>query len=206
MSGTGKKFYVIDDEQALRQTIVAALNSIDLEVESFASGLAFLDAQKDLAPGCVLLDVRMPDMDGLEVLEKLCQVWIDAPVIMISGQGDIPTAVNAIRSGAVDFIEKPFRLDDLFEVVNKVRNNELSAPTASEPANLSQDIEKLLSEREREVLVLLVRGDQNKVVAKKLGISPRTVEVHRARIMQRLGLGSFAELVRVAVLSGYSEQ
>lgn len=183
--------------------IATALDSQGLVVDTFPSGLDFLKAQNKLEPGCVFLDIRMPGMDGLEVLGQLRLAWPSAPVVMISGHGDIPTAVKAIRAGAVEFIEKPFRLHTLFAVVEKLRNNELNLPPHISALQNTVSLEKVLSQREIEVLQLLVQGDQNKSVGTKLGISPRTVEVHRARIMQRLGTKSFAELVRAAVLAGY---
>lgn len=197
-----EKFYVVDDEQPLRQMMATALDSQGLEVETFPSGVAFLKALKQLQPGYVFLDIRMPAMDGLEVLKRLRQTWPSVPVVMISGHGDIATAVGAMRAGAVDFIEKPFRLATLFEVVRKLQNNELAVGTQAQPLLDAASLETVLSHREIEVLNLLVQGHQNKAVGIELGISPRTVEVHRARIMQRLGVNSFAEMIRAAVTAG----
>ena len=147
MSGDlGKYFYVVDDEPALRQTIVAALSSINLKVESFADGIEFLDAQKKLTQGCIFLDVRMPNLDGLEVLKQLQLTWPGAPVVMISGLSDISTAVKAMRLGAVDFIEKPFQLDQLFEVVKSVQNG-IEDKIVPTPVCDKTEIESQLSSR-----------------------------------------------------------
>ena len=193
--------YVVDDERSLRQIIESVLVRSGLNVRTFSSGVDFLRSQPDLEPGCVVLDVCMPGLGGLEVLRRLRAHWPDAPVIMISGHGDIPTAVKAMQSGAVDFLEKPFRQDALRTVVNKAVSRSANLPVPGTDSPDKMDLSALLTDRELEVLTLLVRGDQNKTVAQKLSISPRTVEVHRARIMQRLQVSSFAELVRIAVLS-----
>lgn len=191
---------VIDDDSLVRKTIGSILNDAGYVVEDHASGSEFLSSIDKLtdrnAIGCVLLDVKMPGMDGLEVLHQLATREVELPVVMISGQGDISTAVQAMRNGAIDFIEKPFTPEQLVKAVEANYRTEQPSRDAipSELANLSQ--------RELEVLQLLVEGDANKMIAFKLGISQRTVEVHRARIMERLEVRTFAELVRKAIAAG----
>jgi two-component system, LuxR family, response regulator FixJ len=201
----GRTVHVIDDEEAVRRAIAILLRSAGIAVQTHPSGLAFLDALSNLGAGCVLSDVRMPGLDGLELLRRLRDRSIRWPVIIMTAHGDIPTAVRALKAGAVDFIEKPFDDNDLLTVI------EAAFATAEEPESLgrsrmaaNQAAERVaaLSPREREVLELLVAGRTNKGIARDLGLSPRTVEVHRARLMERLGVGSFAEVVRLAVQAG----
>jgi two-component system response regulator FixJ len=199
----GKKLslHIVDDEDLVRNSLVAVLQNANYEVHAFASGIEFLKALPDLIPDCVILDVRMPRMSGLEVLEILNQHHPETPVIMMSGFADVSMAVTAMRSGASDFVEKPFQTNDLLDTIERV----LVAPSSGAKTVTRADTDALLSnlsKREVEVLSLLIQGKQNKVVARELEISPRTVEVHRARIMQRLGATSFAELVRLSVMFG----
>lgn len=203
MTGTKKsRVYVVDDDDLLRQTMVAMTTAGGFEALSFSSGIEFLEALPELTPGAILLDVRMPEVDGLAVLEEIKRHWANAPVIMMSGQGDIPMAVRAMQSGASDFIEKPISLDTvrlaLESALERKRTAKSSIATPHRPGNPLN----LLSDREAEVFKLLVRGDQNKQIANKLGISHRTVEVHRARIMKRLEVTTIAQLVRMAIHAG----
>lgn len=201
MPTTSPTICVVDDDPLVRKTIEAILQEEGNDVEGHPSGASFLSAisSSDSARryGCVLLDVNMPDMSGLEVLQRLGDQH-RLSIIMISGQGDISTAVHAMRSGATDFIEKPFTPEQLLTAV------ELALGSPRTPAAVSSLPTELagLSARELEVLELLANGDANKVIAYKLGISQRTVEVHRAKIMERMGVKTFAELVRKAIASG----
>jgi two-component system response regulator FixJ len=192
---------VIDDDPLVRKTIADILTDADYDVRVFESGRELLDAYDEEKTnsglfGCILLDVKMPGLDGLEVLSGLVERKIELPVVMISGQGDISTAVAAMRMGAIDFVEKPFTPEQLLLSV-KLNYRAAITPDQAVPAALA-----ILSPREMEVLQLLVEGDANKVIAYKLGISQRTVEVHRARIMERLEVRTFAELVRKAIEAG----
>jgi len=194
---------IIDDEDLVRNSLATVLRVADYQVETFSSGFEYIKALPGLNPDCVIIDVRMPQMNGLDVLDIVKQHKQNTPVIMISGYGDIAMAVKAIQTGAADFIEKPVDPEAVLKVVeracgSKQKKGEAEPNDAEFEAALSN-----LTNRETEVLTLLVKGDQNKVVARKLGISPRTVEVHRSRIMQRLGAKSFAELVRMTVLGGF---
>lgn len=190
--------YVVDDHQLVRSTIETILKDVGLDVQTFSSGVEFINAQPGLTPGAVFLDVRMPKLDGLEVLSRLRQSWPETPVIMISGHADVPMAVSAMRSGASYFLEKPFSRDAIEMVVDTVLRDGANAQGGQNPQQLLAS----LTTREIEVLKRLVNGDRNKKIAQELGISPRTVEVHRAKIMLRLGAKSFAELIKVALASG----
>jgi len=194
--------HVIDDEELVRKSLVAVLQNAQYDVQAFASGVEFLKALPGLNPDCVILDVRMPQMSGLDVLEILKQNHPETPVVMMSGFADVSMVVKAMQSGASDFVEKPFQAKDVLDTLERVLQTS-SSSNAKTVTNAEADaLLSNLSKREVEVLSLLVQGKQNKVVARELDISPRTVEVHRARIMQRLGVTSFAELVRLSVLSG----
>lgn len=194
--------YVVDDDALLRQTLEDILDDAGYTVMPFASGRDFVDASTSLEHGCVLLDVKMPGMDGLEVLEELSKGQKGFEVIMVSGHGDIGTAVKAVRSGARDFLEKPFTPQQVVDVVDAAfaaakRVDDEVSEVALEDTPLA-----VLRPRELEVLKLILQGDPNKVVAYKLDISIRTVEVHRSRLMERLNVRTFAELVRLAIASG----
>jgi two-component system response regulator FixJ len=195
--------HVVDDEELIRNSLEAVLRFGKYEAATFSSGIEFLDALPDLNPDCVILDVRMPQISGLEVLKTLKQNRPQIPVIVMSGFADVAMAVKAMQSGASDFIEKPFQPDDVLNTVERVLQTSSSSKFDQVSNTSTATLLGKLSDRETDVLAHLVQGKQNKVVARELGISPRTVEVHRARIMQRLGVTSFAELVRLSVLSGF---
>ncbi len=194
--------YVVDDQELVRSTIEAILQDVGLKVQSFSSGIEFLDAQPQLTPGGVFLDVRMPKLDGLGVLARLRQAWPETPVIMISGHADVPMAVSAMRSGASYFLEKPFSRDAIEMVVETILRDGSNGEPLGQDEPTGKNAFSNLTKREMEVLKRLVSGDRNKEIGQDLGISPRTVEVHRAKIMLRLGTKSFAELIRVALASG----
>lgn len=202
MSEGLRRVYLVDDDHLVRKTIVGILEAASFEVSAFTSARDFLDVVDGLAFGSVLLDVKMPGMDGLELLNRLNQRDIRLPIVMISGYGDISMAVKAVKAGAVDFIEKPFEPDELVAAIEASQKQfEAGAADAQSDPFENTPLE-ILSKREQQVLQLLLDGDQNKVIAYKLDISPRTVEFHRAKMMKRLSVGTFAELVRVAVSSG----
>jgi len=202
MSEGLRRVYLVDDDHLVRKTIVGILEAASFQVSPFTSAHDFLDVVDGLAFGSVLLDVKMPGMDGLELLDRLRQRDIRLPVVMISGYGDISMAVKAVKAGAVDFIEKPFEPDELVAAIeDSQRQFDTEAGDAQSDPFENTPLE-ILSKREQQVLRLLLDGDQNKVIAYKLDISPRTVEFHRAKMMKRLSVGTFAELVRVAVSSG----
>jgi len=202
MSEGLRRVYLVDDDHLARKTIEGILQAEDFCFDAFASANAFLDVVDTLSFGVVLLDVKMPGMDGLQLLARLKEKSVQLPIIMVSGYGDISMAVKAVKAGAMDFIEKPFEPDELVAAVESALD-QFHNPDA-EPGEDPYENTPLsvLSKREQQVLGLLLRGDQNKVVAHKLNISPRTVEFHRAKMMKRLAVNTFAELVRIAVASG----
>jgi two-component system response regulator FixJ len=192
--------HVVDDDDAVRRALAMLFRSAGISVETHPSGSAFLEALPSLgegAVGCVLTDVRMPGMDGLELLRRLKEGGFRPPVVVMTAHGDVSTAVRTMKAGAADFVEKPF--DD--EVLLAAVEATLRTPRASVAAGADDAAERIaaLSPREREVLDQLIAGKPNKRIARDLGLSPRTVEVHRARLMARLGVGSLAEAVRLAV-------
>jgi two-component system, LuxR family, response regulator FixJ len=192
--------HVVDDDAAVRRSLERMLDSAGLHAISYVSSLAFLDAAPNLLPGCLLLDIKMPGMDGLELQAVLRQRDVLIPVIMMTGQSDVQSAVRAMKAGAVDFIEKPYSDDVLLSAIEAALARVDRADLDRETSEAAKRI-ATLTPREHEVLVALVMGRPNKVIASDLGISIRTVEVHRARMMDRLGVRQFAEAVRLAVLA-----
>ena len=192
--------HVVDDDAAVRRSLERLLDAAGFRAVSYETPMAFLASAPGLSSGCVLLDVRMPGMDGLTLQARLATLDNHLPVVVMTGQGDVQTAVRAMKAGAVDFIEKPY--DD--EVLVKAIELALSLPRQSdrnrEAAEAAQRV-AALSPRERQVLDSLVAGRPNKVIAYDLGISARTVEVHRARMMERLGVRQLAEAIRLAVMA-----
>ena len=194
--------HVVDDDVAVRQSLSFLLASDGLPVRLHESAVAFLDAVKDATAGCIVTDVRMPGIDGIEFLRRLRGRGIALPVIVMTGHADVPLAVEAMKQGAIDFIEKPFD-DDLFlaAVRAALQRHEQDARRGAHKAEVQTRFEAL-SERERQVLDGLVAGKANKVIAYDLGISPRTVEIYRANVMTKMQAGSLSELVRMALLTG----
>jgi two-component system response regulator FixJ len=194
--------FVVDDDEAVRDSLGLLLESAGLRVETFGSAPDVLSRSAHLLPACIITDVRMPGMDGLELQQALAARQIRVPVIVITGHGDVPLAVRAMKAGAYDFVEKPFSdemiLASIRTAVRKYRDAVAESATASAfAARLEQ-----LTPREREVLEQLVAGYPNKVIAYNLNISPRTVEIHRARVMDKMQARSLPELVRMALASG----
>jgi len=199
---SGSEIFVVDDDEAMRDTLSALLAPEGCRVTCFAEGQSFLDAARARTPACILLDVNMPGRSGLDMLRELDAPHYPAPILIVSGQGDVPTAVNAIKGGALDFIEKPF---EAAAVVARVRDAITS--WARRPMNGDGHLAEvrgadLLTPREREVLTQVVAGASNKEAGRCLRISPRTVEVHRARIMEKLSAKNAADLVRIVLGQG----
>jgi two-component system response regulator FixJ len=197
---TERIVHFVDDDQAVRRSLGQLLYSADFEYVGYESAVAFLEAAPGISAGCVLLDVKMPEIDGLAMQSQLSRLGFDLPVIVITGHGDVSTAVAAMKGGAVDFIEKPFDDKRLFASIEGALANPGPRRTDREAAEAAERI-ATLSPRERQVLDALVAGRQSKVIAHDLGISVRTVEVHRARMLQRLGTRRLAEAIRLAVLA-----
>jgi two-component system response regulator FixJ len=193
--------HVIDDDEALRESLAFLLRSAKLEVRSFDSAKAFLDVLPDAALGCVITDVRMPDMSGIELLRRLKELKLDVPVIVITGHGDITLAVEAMKMGAADFFEKPFDDDLLLASVRAaLRQQKDQTKRGAERAEIEHRISSL-SPREKDVLAGLIEGRANKQIAFDLGISPRTVEIYRANLMNKMQANSLSDLVRMALIS-----
>jgi two-component system response regulator FixJ len=190
--------HVVDDDVAVRQSLAFLLGSAGLSVRLYDSALSFLAALPGLANGCVVTDIRMPEMDGLEMQRHLRSRGVELPVIVITGHADVPLAVEAMKAGAIDFIEKPFDDEVIIETVRRA----LELRPAANP-EIAQRLASL-TPREREVLDGLVAGRANKVIAFDLDISPRTVEIHRARVMEKMQARSLSQLVRMALESGIS--
>jgi two-component system response regulator FixJ len=196
--------YIIDDDPAIRRSLERLLDAVGFQVASYAAPKAFLGVAAGLPVGCVLLDLRMPEMDGLEVQARLLLINPDLPVIVMTAQGDVHTAVRAMKAGAVDFIEKPYSDDVLIAAIEFALKGAVRKDRTEDMAAAAALID-MLSPRERQVLEALVAGQPNKVIAFDLGISVRTVEVHRARMMDRLGVRQLAEAVRLSVLATLAE-
>jgi two-component system response regulator FixJ len=198
---SGPTVHIVDDDEAVRRSLAMLLGSFGYHTEIYDSAESFLAALDGIARGCVIVDVRMPGMNGLMLQRELERRESGLPVIIVTGHGDVSLAVEAMKAGAIDFIEKPYSERDLTRAVNAalVRlqdTQQHEAASASAGARLAQ-----LTPRERDVLRQMVDGRSNKVIAHDLGISPRTVEIHRANLMDKLGCRSLAEAVRVALLS-----
>ncbi len=193
-----RNVYIVDDDAALLGSLERLLRSVGFASVWYETALAFLDAVPNLVDGCVLLDVRMPGMDGLELQERLNALGFTLPVIVMTAEGDVETAVRAMKAGADDFIEKPFSDDLILGAVNAALMRARRPTPHLEEMDPAGRVARL-SPRERQVLDALVAGRQNKQIAYDLNISVRTVDVHRARMMERLGTRSFAEAVRLAV-------
>ena len=193
--------HIIDDDEGLRESLAFLLRSAAFEVKSFESAKAFLDVLPDAAPGCVITDVRMPDISGIELLRRLKELKIGVPVIVITGHGDIALAVEAMKIGAADFFEKPFDDDLLVASVRAaLRQREGQTKRGAERAEIEHRI-STLSRREKDVLTGLIEGRANKQIAFDLGISPRTVEIYRANLMNKMQADSLSDLVRMALLA-----
>jgi two-component system response regulator FixJ len=193
---------IVDDDADVRDSLRALLESQGFEVRDFDSAKSVLENAPLSHGACLIADVRMPDMDGLALQEELASRQIGLPVIVVTGQGDVPIAVRAMKAGAVDFLEKPFDRKHLFESVQRALLLGKETRSQDALAQSAKDHIALLTERERQVLAHLVAGQANKEIAQKLGISPRTVEVHRARVMEKLQAKSLSDVVRLALDAG----
>jgi two-component system response regulator FixJ len=194
--------YVIDDDQAMRDSLDFLLGSADFEVRLFESALDFLSDMPGLAFGCIVSDVRMPGMNGMDLLKQLKNDRTRLPVVIMTGHGDVPLAVEAMKLGAIDFIEKPFEDDRLIGMIETALKQ---ASDGAKTEAIAQDIAAriaTLSPRERQVMDGLVAGMSNKVIAREFDISPRTIEVYRANVMTKMQAGSLSELVRLAMRGG----
>jgi len=194
--------HVVDDDEAMRDSMAFLLRAENFQVQTYADAADFLTALPQIKVGCVVTDVRMPGMSGIELLQRLRELKVSLPVIVVSGHGDVPLAVEAMKTGALDFIEKPFD-DDVFlrAVRTALGAQAVDSQRQAQKATINSRLESL-SNREREVLEGLVAGHPNKTIAYDLGISPRTVEIYRANVMEKMQAKSLSELVRMALVGG----
>ena len=197
--------HVIDDDEAMRQSLAFLFRTARIYAETYESASAFLSALPQLKVGCIVTDVRMPGLSGLDLLRRLRELNIGVPVIVMTGHGDVPLAVEAMKGGAADFLEKPFDDEALLGAVRSALSK--NATDHERQAQKSAIKERLasLSNRERDVLQGLVAGNQNKTIAYDLGISPRTVEIYRANVMTKMQAGSLSDLVRMAIVGDILE-
>jgi FixJ family two-component response regulator len=200
LSDSQEKVFIVDDDSAVRDSLCLLLKSVKIASQPFASGDEFLDAYDSEWKGCVLLDIRMPRISGMEVQKRLLEKNCTLPVIFITGHGDIPMAVEAMHLGAHDFVQKPFHDEELLD---RIQQALMSQRQQQDELSLKRSIKEnydQLTPREREVMSDVVRGHANKVIAIDLGLSQRTVEIHRARVMEKMHARSLAELVRLSLL------
>jgi len=194
--------HVIDDDEAVRQSLAFLLTTAGFDVQTYESAPRFLEEAAKIKEGCVITDVRMPGMTGIELLRRIRELKLPLPVIVITGHGDVPLAVEAMKMGAIDFLEKPFEEELLLTSVRSALNAlEKDHKRELERAEIERRL-AALSHRERDVLEGLVAGQANKQIAFQLGISPRTIEIYRANLMTKMQAASLSELVRMAIIAG----
>ena len=192
--------YVVDDDEAVRDSLKLLLESAELVCETFASAGEFLEGHDPGQHACLVADIRMPGMSGLELQDELNRRASTIPILFITGHGDVPMAVDAMKSGALDFIQKPFRDEDLLNRIHEALQQDATHRESNRAIAEIRDRRSRLTARETEVMERVVKGHANKVIAFDLGVSQRTIEIHRARVMQKMGARSLAELVRMAGL------
>ncbi len=191
--------FVIDDDDAVRDAVTLLLESVGLTVEAYGDAQAFLDAVETDRAGCIVLDVRMPGMSGMDLQKNLNRLGSTLPIVFVTGHGDVPMAVEAMRAGAVEFLQKPFRDQDLIDRVHTALQADLAHRQSSSRRDDVHARVARLTERERQVLEQLVDGKSTKQIASAFDLSPRTVEIHRARVLEKMQAGSVAELVKLTL-------
>ena len=194
--------FVVDDDRAMRDSLSWLLDSVGLRVRSYATAAEFLADHDPAQPGCLVLDVRMPGMSGLDLQAELARRGVELPTIVITGHAEVSMAVRAVKAGALDFIEKPFSDQLLLDRVRQALEIDLEAREVRRRREDARRRLATLTAREREVLNLVVAGKANKEIASALGVSPKTVEVHRAHVMSKMCVDSLAELIRITLLAG----
>jgi FixJ family two-component response regulator len=198
MNETLPIIFVVDDEPAVGVSIKRLLNSVGLEARHFTSASEFLRAKRPDAPGCIVLDVRLPDLSGLDLQQELAKANVDLPVIFVTGHADVPMTVRAMKAGAVEFLTKPFREQELLEAVQRAIRRHRQTRDQSASIKVLQSRYDLLTPREREVLPLVASGLLNKQVAAELKASEKTIKVHRGQLMQKMEAHSLSDLIRMA--------
>ena len=199
-TNTRPMVYIVDDDDGVRRAMSALMESVGYAHAAYASANDFLKHYNTSQPGCLVLDIRMPSMSGLELQQELNKRGYHIPLIFVTGHGDVPMAVEAMKKGAFDFVQKPFRDQDLLDKVNHAL--QLDNAQRQETADKDQVLQRFnsLTQREKEVMALIVEGKANKVVAQDLNLSERTVEIHRARVMEKMQVRSVAQLVKLSLL------
>ena len=198
--------YLVDDDDSVRRSVGFMLKTSGHKVESYVNGVEFLKEVRSLEPGCVLLDIQMPEIDGLELQSELRDRGVPFPIVVMTGHGDVDVAVRAMKAGAVDFIEKPFAKETMLDAVGEAFDR---LDRSSEKSKRRKEAELLvngLTRREYEVLVGLTKGHPNKTIGYDLDISPRTVEIHRANLMKKLNVFNLSDLLRIAFAAGVGEE
>lgn len=195
--------HLIDDDEAVRASVAFLLEMNDLSAKTYGSAVEFLEIADSLSGGCVVTDVRMPQMSGLDLVRRLKERRIDLPVIVITGHGDVPLAVEAMRAGVIDFLEKPFEDETLLRSIRMALDTRAETDAHAEERKRFEQMLATLSGREKDVLRGVIAGKMNKVIAFELGISQRTVEVYRANVMSKTQANGLSELVRIALLAGF---
>jgi FixJ family two-component response regulator len=194
--------FVVDDDAAMRRSLAYLFDSAGWRVEAFESAHDFLKRYDGYAPGCLVLDVRMPLMSGLELQHKLRELGVPLPIVFLTGHGDLPMAVQAMKGGACDFLEKPCKDQVLLDAVTRAVQRSIESCRISTQARAAQTALAALTAREREVAALMAAGKPNKIIARELGISDKTVQVHRHNAMEKLGVHSAAEITRLLMATG----
>jgi two-component system response regulator FixJ len=203
---TQSNIYIVDDDHAVRESLQLLLEASGYAVRSFASARTFLDDVESLDFGCLIVDLQMPEMDGLELQRHLGERGIKLPAVVVTAHGDVATAVQAMRAGAIDFVEKPFSTEAIQAAIGMALAERPQPSSADQARAAIRERLKILSPREREVLEGMVAGHPNKVIAYNLSLSPRTVEIHRARVMDKMQARSLSELVRLALAAGLAPE
>jgi FixJ family two-component response regulator len=190
--------FIIDDDSGMRQAVQDLVESVGLRAESFSTGEEFLKKQRTADPSCLVLDVRLPQLSGLDFQRQLAEIGVQIPIIFITAHGDIPMSVRALKSGAVEFLTKPFRDQDLLDAIQQALQRDRAEREQQAEINVLHERYEALTAREREVMTLVVSGMLNKHIAAKIGASEATIKIHRGRVMEKMQAGSLIELVRMA--------